>query len=397
MGLYQENINFCTDETRQPLAAKSSWRVLFSNIVSSTQQVAHQGGDGLEVGFSRHPRGAHVVFDDLEAGILQLFLQNLHRLAAPTVTAKGGSLLVLEFQLLGKLDPACDGGKDAVAHGGRSNGDGLRLEDFGHHLVLVGLGDVEHLDDGVGALAVEFLGDAVCDLGGAFPHGVVEHGHLVLLVGIGPLGVFLHDLHRVVAPNGAMRGGDDVDWEVEACYLLEFLRKDSGEGVEDVGVILHGLFPQQALVGLVVEEFLDGVVLAEGIVREEDVVTGHVGRHRVGPVQHPHLDEDEFLSVADFDAVAGLHHVEVPSALAVLSFKAFHALGGAVNRGFGNEVHECGERAAVVAFAVVGHNEVNLVQVDFLLQVLDEIEAVRCPDGVDKDVLFFLDEIGVLA
>ena len=51
----------------------------------------------------------------------------------------------------------------------------------------------------------------------------------------------------------------------------------------------------------------------------------------------------------------------------------------------------------MVAFAVVGDDEVDLVEVDFLLEVFDEVEAVGGPDGVDEDVFFFLYEVGVLA
>ena len=114
-------------------------------------------------------------------------------------------------------------------------------------------------------------------------------------------------------------------------------------------------------------------------------------------MEHAHLHEYQLLTVANLHAVAGFHHVEIPAALAVLSFQTFHAVGGAVNRGVGNLVHERGERAAVVAFAVVGHDEVYLLQVNFFFQILHESETVGCPDGVDEHRFFLFDEVGVLA
>ena len=126
---------------------------------------------------------------------------------------------------------------------------------------------------------MDLFGNLVGDFGGAFPHGVVGHRDLVLLVGIGPLGVFLHDLQRVVAPDRAVRRGDDVELEVHAGNFLQFFRHHHGERVEDIGVVFHRLFPEQALVGLVVEEFFHRKVLTEGVVGEEDVVVGHVGGH----------------------------------------------------------------------------------------------------------------------
>ena len=140
-----------------------------------------------------------------------------------------------------------------------------------------------------------------------------------------------------------MRRGDDIELEVETGDFLQFLGHHHGERVQDVGVVLHRLFPQQTLVGLVVEKLFDGEVLAEGVVAEEDVVAGHIGGHRVGPVEHAHLHKHQLLAVADFHAVAGLYHMEVPAALAILTLQTFHAVGGAVDRGLGNLVHQCGE------------------------------------------------------
>ena len=51
----------------------------------------------------------------------------------------------------------------------------------------------------------------------------------------------------------------------------------------------------------------------------------------------------------------------------------------------------------MVALAVVGHDAVDLGEVDLALEVAHEVKAVGCPDGVHEDGLLLLDEVGVLA
>ena len=51
----------------------------------------------------------------------------------------------------------------------------------------------------------------------------------------------------------------------------------------------------------------------------------------------------------------------------------------------------------MIALAVVGDDEIDLFQVNFFFQILDEIEAVRRPYGIDQDRLLLLDQIGILA
>ena len=51
----------------------------------------------------------------------------------------------------------------------------------------------------------------------------------------------------------------------------------------------------------------------------------------------------------------------------------------------------------MIALSVVGNNEINLVKVNLLLQILDKIETVRCPDGIDEHGFFFLNQVGILA
>ena len=166
--------------------------------------------------------------------------------------------------------------------------------------------------------------------------------------------------------------------------------------MEDVHKVLDRLFIEKALIGLVVKELLHREMLAECVVREEDVVPGHVRRHGIGPMEHPHFDENEFFTPSEFKCITRLDNVEVPAPFAVLALETLNRVGGAVDRRFGNFGHQRRQGARMVAFAVVRDDAVDFTEVDFPLQILDKIETVRGPDRIDKDGFLFLDQIGVL-
>ena len=241
-------------------------------------------------------------------------------------------------------------------------------------------------------------GDAVREFLGALPHSVVGYGDLVLLIGRGPLGVLSDYLHRVVAPDDAVRRRYHLDGKGEFVQLGELAGEHGRERVEDVHEILHRLLPQQALVGLVVEQFAHREMLAESVHREEDVVAGEEGGHGIRPVEHGHLYELQFLAVADLQTVAGLDDVEVPALLPELAFEALHGVGGAVERRAGNLPQEFRQRTRMVYLAVVDDDGVYLAEVAQLrFQVLYEFIAVRRPYGVHQYGLLLLDEVCVLA
>ena len=74
---------------------------------------------------------------------------------------------------------------------------------------------------------------------------------------------------------------------------------------EDVGVVLLGLVVEHGEVVLVVEAAAGGEVLAEGVIREEDLLLGAVGDHAVGPVEHRGRHELQ-RAFAERERVAGL-------------------------------------------------------------------------------------------
>ena len=63
----------------------------------------------------------------------------------------------------------------------------------------------------------------------ALPHRIVSDCDLIFLVSIGPLGIFLHDLERVIAPDCTVRSCDDVNGKIELADFVEFLSEDCGE------------------------------------------------------------------------------------------------------------------------------------------------------------------------
>lgn len=66
----------------------------------------------------------------------------------------------------------------------------LGFKYFRHDFILIGLGNIEDLDDCIRALGMDFRSDLVGNGFCAVPHGIVGNGNLVFLVGISPLGVF---------------------------------------------------------------------------------------------------------------------------------------------------------------------------------------------------------------
>ena len=137
--------------------------------------------------------------------------------------------------------------------------------------------------------------------------------------------------------------------------------------------------------------------LAEGIIGKQDIITGHECRHAVRPMEHFHLHKHQLFAVANVYAVAGLDHMEIPAALAILALDALYRLSRAIDGGIRNLVHQCGQRAGMIAFAVIGDDDINLMKVDFLFQILHKIKTMGCPYGVDQDRLFLFDQVSVLA
>ena len=106
-------------------------------------------------------------------------------------------------------------------------------------------------------------------------------------------------------------------------------------------------------------------MLAESVIAEEDVFTGHIGEHRIGPVQHRCFDEDE-LAASEVQRIAGLDIDEVPVLVIQAAQDGFPFLR-AVNRRVRDFTHQGRQGAAVIVFIMVHDDIVDVLEVDFAL------------------------------
>ena len=205
---------------------------------------------------------------------------------------------------------------------------------------------------------------------------------------------FLTICERILPPDDAVARRDHVDGELEREDLVDLLDHAIAERREDVGVVLERLLVELFLVHLVVETERRGVVLAEGVVRHEDVVPGEVGEHAVRPVEHRRFDEDELVR-ADVDPVARAHLSEFP-VLVVMPRDARRSPFGYDQLGVRRVPHDEGQPSRVVGLRVVGDDDVDLRRIDELADVVHELVRERPPDRVDENGLLVHDEVGVV-
>ena len=194
-----------------------------------------------------------------------------------------------------------------------------------------------------------------------------------------------------------MGGGNHIDRQVEAEDLGNFWRHQTAERRQDIGVVALALFEQFGLIHFVVEQTFVAVMLTKGVVTEQNRVACHVSHHTVRPVQHRGFNEDQLFAVADIQAVAGFHRMEIPFRVVVVAVDGINGVGGAVNRGVRDVRHQLRQRTGVVFFRVVDNDVVDVVQVDFAAQVLHEFAAEFVVNGVDQDIFTFTDQIAVIA
>jgi len=136
------------------------------------------------------------------------------------------------------------------------------------------------------------------------------------------------------------------------------------------------------------------IVLSECIVTEQDIILGQIGEHAVRPVQHRRFNENELLR-ADIQPVAGLDGSEIP-VLMVMALQGLYGIGGAIDGGVGDEAHQLRQGAAVVTFGVTCDDEINLFQINFFFQVLDEFIGERFPHGINQHRFFVADKIRIV-
>ncbi|OQC73184.1 MAG: hypothetical protein BWX45_00627 [Deltaproteobacteria bacterium ADurb.Bin002] len=206
--------------------------------------------------------------------------------------------------------------------------------------------------------------------------------------------VFPRDLQRIVAPDDAVAGTDEVHRQIEPHHFVDLLRHQRRKRRENVGVILGRFFKKFGGFDQIVKHVLGGNMLAEGVVGKQDRVAGEVLHHGIRPVQHHGFDENQFLS-AQAELVAGFHHLEVP-VLVIVALEGFQSVGCAVHGLTGNPVHQERQGAGVVHFRVVGNHVVDFVEVDFFGKIVHEFFCERRPDRVNESGLFISHQVRVV-
>ena len=58
-----------------------------------------------------------------------------------------------------------------------------------------------------------------------------------------------------------------------------------------IGIIFNRLSVQFCLIHFIIKEEFRCIMLAEGIITEENILSGQVAEHGIRPVQHPGFDE----------------------------------------------------------------------------------------------------------
>ena len=349
---------------------------------------ASQGFEGI---FIRGVEQALFVEDDVAAGGFELFFDEGDALAAPAVGAEGEGLVSLGGQALEVAEEGGDGRQHLVVDGRGADGEVFAREDVGHD---VGEGVFLDVVEGGGdALLLEGLGDGAGHLFGGVPHGVEDDDGALLEDARRPLLVEPVDLFDVGAPDDAVARRNHLD--VEAPKRLEGGLCLAAVKHEDVGVVLLGLVVEHGEVVLVVEAAAGGEVLAEGVIREEDLLLGAVGDHAVGPVEHRGRHELQ-RALADGEGVACLD--AFVRQVAVARLEALEALRDARDDlGVRAVGHHEGQRAGVVGLDVIGDDVVNLSRVDDGSDALEELFLERFLDRVDEGDFLVEDQVGVVA
>ena len=241
---------------------------------------------------------------------------------------------------------------------------------------------------------VDPLSDGASDLGRAAPHRLVDDERPRLRLPLRPAHVLADDLHRILAPDEPVAGRDGLDLEPQPHDLLHLAHDELAEGHEDVAEVFAHLVPQHGLIDLVCEALRRGQVLAEGVVGQQQLVFGNVGKHAVGPVQHRRLEEGQCL-VPQRDRVTAADDLTLPAVREVLAERLLTPFA----------VDECGiwragkygrERCRMVQLGVVGNQVVDLRGVDNLRDLAEHLALEPRHDRIDQGDAVIDDQVGVV-
>ena len=205
--------------------------------------------------------------------------------------------------------------------------------------------------------------------------------------------VEVEDRGDFALPDGAVRRADRLGGQ--RTHLGERLLHRSAVFADDRGVVAPHLVPVAGGVELRVgDASVECAERAESVAREERLLLGTPGDHRLGPVDHRgHVEREgpaaqiERVALADLlrlglDAVEAAEHVE--------------RLGVADDPHPGPDPAERGDRRRVVGLHMVDDEVVDLAVADFAPDVALQAVAERCLYGVDQGDPFARDQVGVV-
>jgi len=190
-------------------------------------------------------------------------------------------------------------------------------------------------------------------------------------------------------------GGDHVD--IELFHNRQGFEHDGGVGQNNVVVIFLGAAQVFAVVAEVINKARGaGNVLAKDVVADQQLVFGNIGHHAVGPVQHAGFLKNDG-ALADVDAVAAFHGLHGPVFAVEISGHGFKA--GLRHKYFFRlaALHNGFQRASVVQLHVVADDIVHFFRLKNLGHAAQQRALAACGHGVEQNVFFVLDQIGIVS
>ena len=210
----------------------------------------------------------------------------------------------------------------------------------------------------------------------------------VLRLAARPVAVGLDDEGRVVVHRPVARS-DQLDRVLRD--LVDVLQHLAAERHHDLGVVALGAVVHLVLVG---EHIAGGVVRAEEVAAEEDLVLLQPRAHRLGPV-HPRGEEERERLVAEAQGVAVGHHLEARVVHVQVVDQHGPCLLVAHHRQIGEALEQQRRAARVILLDVVDHEVVRSRKV---VELRQQRGALRRVDRVDEHALLAAgDEVGVVA
>ena len=356
----------------------------------SSDQALDFCGDVLELLGGWDVGDADLVEYDVDAAGFHLVLDEADALAAPAIGAEGEALFLLGLEAFQIGQETGDGRHHLVVDRRRPDGDVFGRQDVGDDIGHVVLLYIVVVCRDAGAL--EGLGDAAGHGLRRVPHAVEDDDGTLLGHSGRPFLVAVHDRGDVLAPDDAVAGGNHPD--IEPAERLEGLLGLRPVEHEDVGVVFLRLEQDDRQIVLIVEAVARGIVLAERVVREQDLLLRAVGDHAVRPVQHRGGYELQ-RALADRQRLARLDCLIVQ--LAIAGREALETLRRAGDDcGVGADLGHERDAAGMIGLDMARYDVVDFRRIDDALDALEQLRLEAVLHRIDERDFVIEDEVGVI-